>query len=118
MIAAIDVAVLPNAPDYCSPLKIFEYMAMAKAIVAPATRTICGILTDGEEALLFPPGDYKSMVQAILRLAGDPALRNRLGLAARQRVCEQFSWRHNSERVYDLLEKVWQCYMQAQKDSS
>lgn len=105
-IAAIDVAVLPDTADYCSPLKIFEYMAMAKAIVAPATRAITDILKDGDEALLFSPGDYDGMIQAILRLAGDPGLRIRLGLAARQRVCRQFSWYQNAEKVYALLEMV------------
>ena len=56
-VAAFDIAMQPQVVAYASPLKLFEYMALGRAIVAPATANICEVLTDGEDALLFDPAD-------------------------------------------------------------
>ena len=57
--------------DYASPLKIFDYMAAGRAIVAPDQENIREILRDGETALLFDPSRPEAMWQAIARLARD-----------------------------------------------
>ena len=57
MIASFDIALQPRVVAYASPLKLFEYMAAGKAIVAPDQPNIREVLTDGDTALLFDPSD-------------------------------------------------------------
>ena len=64
---------------YASPLKLFEYMAAGKAIVAPDQPNIREVLSDGETALLFDPAEPDAMWRAISRLAADATLRGTLG---------------------------------------
>jgi len=100
LIRQFDIALQPQAVPYASPLKIFEYMACGRAIVAPDQPNIREILTDGESALLFDPHRPAEMWRAIRRLAGDPGLRERLGQAARQALdSHDYTWRHNAARI-------------------
>lgn len=102
-LAAMDITVLPNAARYCSPLKLFEYMAMAKPTVAAATPPVAAMIAQDAEGLLFEPGNQQSFTGALRRLVKDQALRERLGAAARARMETEFTWRHNAERVFELL---------------
>jgi glycosyltransferase involved in cell wall biosynthesis len=106
-LAAMDIAVLPDSAYYCSPLKLFEYMAMARPIVAVATDPVAAMLKDGEEGLLFPRNDAGALARALSRLLDDESLRRRLGAAARLRVERDYTWRQNAERVYTLLEQAY-----------
>jgi glycosyltransferase involved in cell wall biosynthesis len=103
LVAGFDVALQPRVVEYASPLKVFEYMAAGRAIVAPDQENIREILRDGETALLFPPGEPDAMWQAVLRLAGDADLRAKLGAAARQEIAQcDYTWRGNARRVVEL----------------
>ena len=89
--------------EYTSPLKIFEYMAAGRAIVAPDQENIREILRDGETALLFDPARPEAMWQAILRLTGCAALREQLGSAARAEIVRRdYTWAGNARRVVGL----------------
>jgi glycosyltransferase involved in cell wall biosynthesis len=103
LVAGFDIALQPRVVDYASPLKIFEYMAAGRAIVAPDQANIREILRDGETALLFDASRPEAMWQAIVRLAGDADLRHRLGTAARKEiVCRDYTWAGNARRVAGL----------------
>lgn len=106
-LAAMDITVLQNSAYYCSPLKMFEYMAMETAVVSLGTEPVQEMLEDGKEGLLFPPGDGEAMTQALVKLVQDKALRESLGQAARARMEAEFTWRHNAENVYTLLNDVY-----------
>lgn len=100
LVAGFDIALQPRVVDYASPLKIFDYMAAGRAIVAPDQENIREILRDGETALLFDPSRPEAMWQAIARLAGDAGLRQRLGAAARAEIAHRdFTWAGNARRV-------------------
>ena len=102
LVAGFDIALQPLVVSYASPLKIFEYMAAGRAIVAPDQPNIREILRDGETAVLFDPQASGAMWRAIQRLAGDPALRARLGEAARAEIARRdYTWRGNAVRVVD-----------------
>ena len=103
-LSCLDAAVMAHATDYASPVKLFEYMAMGMAIVAPAVPPIREIVTDGETALLFQPGDVASMREAVRRVATDGALRDRLGRNARRAAAERHTWTRNAERVIMLAQ--------------
>ncbi len=108
-VAAFDVAVLPGLTAYSSPLKLFEYMQLGRAVVAPDTENIREILTDGQDALLFDPAQPDSLATALLRLCSDGALRARLGEAARQTIASKsLTWDRNAERVVAIAEAARQ----------
>jgi glycosyltransferase involved in cell wall biosynthesis len=108
-LAACDVLVSPHVPNsdgtpfFGSPTKLFEYMGMGKAIVASKLDQIGEVLEDMRTALLVPPGDVDALAIAIARLAGDRALRERLGADARRAVLERYTWREHTRRTIDQL---------------
>ena len=77
---------------YWSPLKIFEYMAAGLPVVAPAVDRIPSLVGHEREGLLYDPIGSTSLADALVRLADDPALRRRLGAAARARAVRDYSW--------------------------
>lgn len=105
-LAAMDVTVLPNAAYYCSPLKLFEYMAMARPTVAAGTGPVAATLADGHEGVLFPVGDLAALTAGLKEMALKPERRQALGRNARARMEREFTWRHNAERVFALLSEV------------
>ncbi|MFY9610037.1 MAG: glycosyltransferase family 4 protein [Blastocatellia bacterium] len=109
---ACDIFAAPNVPAgdgsefFGSPTKLFEYMSMARPVVASRLGQIAEIIDDGLNGLLVEPGDAKALARAIEKLAADGALRLRLGSAARQTVIEHYTWRHNAARVFDAMRAV------------
>lgn len=104
-LSAMDITTLPNTAYYCSPLKLFEYMAMARPSVCVTTLPVSDTIQDESEGLLFPQGDATALQNALRRLLNDPELRTRLGTASRQRVEREYTWRHNAMQVFDLLQR-------------
>jgi glycosyltransferase involved in cell wall biosynthesis len=102
--SAFDIALQPDVTRYASPLKIFEYMALGHAIVAPDTANIREVLRHGESAVMFTPGNYAAFAQAVTQLAQDSALRAQLGKAvACNIVTEDRTWEANARRIVALL---------------
>ena len=109
-LARADIVALPNpasaiSTHSTSPLKLFEYMAAGKAIVASRLPSLGEVLTDEVNALLVTPGDPEALAAGISRLVNDPALRARLGGAARDAVAE-YSWDRRAERLEILFNDV------------
>jgi glycosyltransferase involved in cell wall biosynthesis len=104
---AADILVSPhvpmpdNHPFFGSPTKLFEYMAMGKAIAASALDQIAEVLEHGRTALLVTPGKSAELAAAIERLAADPRLRAELGRNARATALARHTWRQNAGRVLD-----------------
>ena len=109
MLSIADVAVVPSAPITASlggtgtPLKLFEYMAAGKAIVATAQNQAAEVIQDGHNGLLVEAGDVNRFAEAILTLLNDPVERSRLGQNARQQAVELYSW----ERYTRKLEEIY-----------
>ncbi len=104
-LAAIDVALAPYPSDasfYFSPLKLFEYMAAGRAIVASAIGQIASVVRHAETGWLHAPGDIAAAARASLVLAHDAALRAHLGAAAQSWVATHRSWDAIAARVVAL----------------
>jgi glycosyltransferase involved in cell wall biosynthesis len=91
VIAQASVCVAPAAPDSERPLatfptKLLEYMACRRAAVAPRRPAVQEVISDGEDGLLFTPGDGADLARAIGRLLDDPRLREQLAGAGYERV--------------------------------
>jgi glycosyltransferase involved in cell wall biosynthesis len=105
LLASMDVAVAPYPPQaefYFSPLKVYEYMAAGLPVVASRIGQIEEAIRDGVDGVLCPPGDGPALAAALLRLADEPALRARLGGAARQIVIAERTWSAVAERIVSL----------------
>jgi glycosyltransferase involved in cell wall biosynthesis len=90
----VDVVALPSLDVPAAwgqiPAKLFDGMAMAKPVVATALNDMPEILEG--VGLVVPPGDVHALADAIVRLAKDPELRRRLGVEARRRLIERYSY--------------------------
>jgi glycosyltransferase involved in cell wall biosynthesis len=105
-IAAMDICLLPGFMWYGSPMKICEYGAMGKAIIAPNLENIRDVLVHGETALLFEPGNMPALAQALQTLMDDPHLRIQLGNAARKHILANHTWARNAERIMAIYHQV------------
>jgi glycosyltransferase involved in cell wall biosynthesis len=85
------------APDYFSPLKLFEYLAAGLATVAADLPAVRVIVTE-REALLVPRGDAAAFAEAVAALA-DPERRARLGAAGRALVAAEHTWERRARRI-------------------
>ena len=104
-VAAFDIALQVGVTEYASPLKLFEYMYLERAIVAPATDNIREILTDGQDALLFDPTQRDALEAALLRLCEADDLRAQLAHQARLTIeTKSLTWDTNAQRVVHLAE--------------
>lgn len=103
-VASFDIALQPAVVAYASPLKLMEYLALGKAVVAPRTPNLCEVLTDGDNALLFDADVHCALEHALARLCSDAALRARLADGARTSIVRQgLTWDSNARRVTGLL---------------
>lgn len=78
------------------PLTLMEAMAMEIPCVAPRITGIPELIQDGTDGILFAPSDEVQIAEAIARLMDDPALRRRIGQAARRKVLEDYDFSRNA----------------------
>lgn len=105
-IAMMDIAISPHATPYSSPMKILEYMAMEKVVLAPNMKNIRDLIGHNVDGALFTPDDAGSLKQRLLELIGDAALRKRLGQKAREKVLRQFTWENNARRTVEIAGRL------------
>jgi glycosyltransferase involved in cell wall biosynthesis len=107
-LAACDVLVAPylpvlaQVPFHGSPIKVFEYMAMAKPVVASNLGQISAILEHRETGLLVTPGDVNELADVIVELGGDPQLARTLGYNARSESMK-YTWKANGDRLLEAI---------------
>lgn len=105
-ISAMDICVIPGSNEYRSPIKLFEYMLMGKAVIAPRCEPIEMIVTDGDDALLFASENRAEMTKCFFRFIQNPQLRQASGEKARKKALENHLWIHNSEKVIDIYRDI------------
>jgi glycosyltransferase involved in cell wall biosynthesis len=110
LLARATVLALPNPPSaistkFTSPLKLFEYMAAGRAIVASDLPAIREVLNHNVDAILVRAGDPDALADGIRQVIEDPALAARLGQSAVANVA-QYGWNRRAERLEALLEQV------------
>jgi glycosyltransferase involved in cell wall biosynthesis len=102
LLAAADVAVCPRRTCLGFPIKLLNYMAAGRAIVASAG-SACG-LRHLEDGWVVDNGDVAGMAAAIAALLDDPVLARRLGENARRTVLREHTW----ERAVEAVEQIYQ----------
>ncbi|MFD0381985.1 glycosyltransferase family 4 protein [Streptomyces stramineus] len=84
---------------WVSPMKLFEYMAHGKPIIASDLPVLREVLTDGVNCLLRAPGDVAAWADAVAHLAADASARQALGATARHQLTTRYTWRARVDRV-------------------
>ena len=105
------IAVLPSYYAEGLPKTLIEAAACARPIVAADVPGSREVAREGESALLVPPRDPAALAASILRLAGDPALRARLGAGGRRLVEREFS----EERIAEATLALWRRLLESEK---
>lgn len=109
LLRAVDVAVAPYPPldrFYFSPLKVLEYMATGRAIVASRIGQIPTLLAEGQRGLLVPPGDAAALADAIRQLADDDSRRATLGRRAAEAARGEHLWTHRAKTIGWLMTQL------------
>jgi glycosyltransferase involved in cell wall biosynthesis len=106
-VSTFDIALQPAVVEYASPLKLFEYLALGRAIVAPDQPNIREILDDGVNAILFDASSSDGLTGAIARLSNDDALRERVAQGALDTIARRgLTWHANALRVSALFDEL------------
>ena len=110
LLRSADVLALPNIPGrassaYTSPLKLFEYMASGRPIVASDLPALREVLRPDENAVLVDAGSSEALASGLARVLGDPAFASRLAAQAREDVRE-WTWDKRAWRLDALLSGV------------
>ena len=107
--AAADIVAIPSLKEATS-IAGLEAMASACAVVATNVGGLPEIIEDGVSGLLVSPRNSEALAQAITRLIETPGLRTQLGLAARARVEQKFTWEQvasETTSAYERAIEVW-----------
>lgn len=109
ILSICDIFLSPHGktPDggrfFGSPTKLFEYMSMAKGIIASNLDQIGEVITHKNTGWLIEPGNVFELVEGIRVLADDAKFRNSLGRAAREKVISLYTWSAHVKRTLDAL---------------
>jgi glycosyltransferase involved in cell wall biosynthesis len=106
VLRAFDVAVVTAREGqsfHYSPLKLREYMASGLPVVAPRIGEMARILDDGNDALLYPPGDADALARQLATIYSDRTSAAQLGAAARSFVLSGSTWDNRLSEVCDAL---------------
>jgi glycosyltransferase involved in cell wall biosynthesis len=110
LLAAADLLILPvtgarSFTQYTSPMKLFEYMALGKPIVASDLPAIREVLRDGENAVLVEPDKPERLADGVRRVLHDRAFAERIAHGAFDDAV-QYSWEKRAERLEHLCREV------------
>jgi glycosyltransferase involved in cell wall biosynthesis len=91
---------------YHSPLKIYEYLAMAKPVVASASDDALAVLREGENGFVYEPEDLAGLVGALRHAWTMAPQLSRMGERAREAVVARHTWRHRAEQIRERVRQV------------
>ncbi len=84
---------------YLSPMKLFEYLACGRAVISSDLPVFRETLSE-ENAVLLPPDEPETWVDALVALQADPEMRATLAARARQ-TAEAYTWEARAERILE-----------------
>jgi len=103
--ASLDVMVSASRKEGL-PIAILEGMASRRAVIATAVGEVPTIIQHGYTGILIPSEDSNAISEAIIKLLGDGASRDRIGTAARRSVEDNFSAKRMTDDYLRVYEKV------------
>lgn len=101
----IDIALQPAVTPWASPLKMIEYMATGKAIIAPDSSNICELLEHKNNALLFDENHPEKIINCLKELIDDRQLMKTISENAISTVqSRNLTWRANAAKIVALFD--------------
>lgn len=104
LIREMDICMMPNSNWYGSPVKIFEYGSMGKAIIAPHTPAVSEIIENGIDGLLIESDE--ELFSAMEKLSESKVLRDILGKNIQRKIHEQYRWEDNVRRIASSINSL------------
>lgn len=108
-VEAMDACTAPYSTAqnfYFSPLKVFEYMAMGRPVVASRVAQITELINPEETGLLVEPGDPDALAEALFRISRSPEAALRMGSSGRRWVTEHRTWERNVHQIVSAYERL------------
>lgn len=102
LLAAMDLAILPSAGDYTSPVKLFEFMACGIPPIAPDFLPIREVLDADRTGWMFPAGDLPAAVAAVLEKSKDIENLREVGARARAYIAAERQWYNNVRQLVEF----------------
>jgi len=102
-LSAMDFGILPDSNNYGSPMKLFEFMAMAKGMVAPDFTPIAEVVKDNKTSWLFPANNRQACIDKALEIANNKLAQKEVGANARTYIEVERQWKHNAEQLLSLI---------------
>lgn len=105
IMSSLYLHVLPSLSDG-SPFAVIEAMVRRVPNIASNIAAIGEIIHDGKTGILFETGNYRSLAQSIICLLNSPGERNRIALAARESLENEFRVKDMAEKYESLFERI------------
>jgi glycosyltransferase involved in cell wall biosynthesis len=106
--AAFDALVLPSGNEG-TPVSVIEALAAGRPVVATRVGGVPDVVRDGEDGYLVDAGATDALAERLAQLAGDPALRERLGAAGRSRVLPRYA----VDRLVEDIDRLYRSLLAA-----
>lgn len=112
IIAQADLCVAPlslndrNVTQGCCPIKVIEYMASGRPLVASNLPVVRELVREDIDGLLFTPGDSQDLAQQVLTLLKNPDLARRLSDSAAKRARDRFTWRAAQKKLLAVYQNL------------
>ena len=112
LIAEADICIAPlglndrNVTQGACPIKVLEYMAAARPLVASNMPIVRELVRDDVDALLFSPNDPDDLARQILNLLNDDTLSQRLADSASERALTKFTWHESQKKLLKVYERL------------
>ena len=100
-----DIFCVPATGRESFGIILLEAMAVSKPIVTTNIEGYASLINNGVEGLLVPPKDGKQLAQALLSLATDESLRQKIGANGRTKALE-YGWDRISQRILDYYQGI------------
>lgn len=110
LIASADICLAPlalndrNVTQGCCPIKIIEYMACARPIVASNLPVVRELVREDLDALLFNPGDSSDLAGQVLAVLENAALAEKIAANAAKRARDKFTWHAAQKKLLKVYE--------------
>lgn len=92
-----------NIAEWMSPLKVFEYMASGRPMIASDLPVLREVLEEGRNALLCKPEETEHWAEALQKLKENSSLRKALGEAGKSDLLQNYTWKQRAARIADVL---------------
>ncbi len=112
LIASADICVAPlglndrNVTQGACPIKVLEYMAAGRPLLASNMPIVRELVREDMDALLFSPSDPEDLARQTIALLNDFELSKRLAQSASERALTKFTWRESQKKLLKVYEKL------------